>query len=292
MADPIIALLPEVVSGKVVARFIERQADSPDDVDLLPQARAAQGTVTLTPTSPEARYDDPDTLTTLVFMTPLNLTLDADGAVAEWVPVGEYTVRVRITRPTGIAPKQATITVLPTHTDADPLDIVDYLAIPAPAGVTLVSYALPTGGADGQVLTSQSGQPSWQDAGAATSVPWGSVTSKPDVIAAGATADEARAEIDAQSIAWRPSADQVTGLAEAVQQAIVSSLAAGSNVAISAPDSNGIVTISATTSTGGGTVTGTVWKSGDALDHTLWVSTDGSIPADIADGDLVFVPQV
>lgn len=118
-------LPPEIAYGKVVGRFILADADSPTDLDVLPDAVAAEGTITFTPTVPNIKVSTPRPTT--VVKKSLFFDLDAEGYLVDrngldgvWLVTGDYTVTFQLT---GIQIIPLVISVTTLHTDAAPLDL-------------------------------------------------------------------------------------------------------------------------------------------------------------------------
>lgn len=121
--------------GRVTGRIILAVADS-NDVDALPDAQAAQGTVTFTPKDVEIRLGPPEPVT--VVKQPVICTLDSEGYLVDpegqrgvWLVTGVYTVAYKV----GKAPLPThTILVNAAHTETNPLD----LSVAMPPGGTVV----------------------------------------------------------------------------------------------------------------------------------------------------------
>ena len=129
MADE--PLPSEYTFGKVISRFLSAIPDTPSDPDYLPQARPLQGTVTFVPTEQLRKVSDTGdgtgafiyAITTVAQLDNEGRIMDEEGRQGIWLITGEYTVSFQMSQPSAkIAP--FVITVLDTHDDANPLDLV------------------------------------------------------------------------------------------------------------------------------------------------------------------------
>ncbi len=198
--------------GKVVGRVIYAIADTAEDVDDKPQARAAAGKVLFKPQSKGGKVVDLDypaivmNSTVTANLSSTGRILDAEGRQGIWLIEGIYEVSFDFTAtiPDGLKGSLPAflIEVTADHTDAAPLDLA--VAVPAavPSGATVTTLVVPAGGIEGQILArAAGGQLVWTDPpdpvepGVSS---WEDLEDKPAVIAAGPTAADARAAIGAQ----------------------------------------------------------------------------------------------
>ena len=116
--------------GKVVGRIIYAIADTAEDADDKPQARAAAGTVTFTPASTGAKVTSAD-YTAIVMNGSVRATLSSSGRILDgegrqgiWLLVGVYRVTFSFTVTSdglrGTLP-EFVIEVTTDHTDLAPL---------------------------------------------------------------------------------------------------------------------------------------------------------------------------
>ena len=211
--------LPETLQyGKVVGRFILAVADAPEDPDALPNAAPAVGTISFTSMNPLTK-ETAATPPTTVVRSVISAAIDNNGYLYNpkdptgprgiWLVAGPYKVSYALN--TG-AIAGHDILVLPTHNDANPLDLISALPPGGPI-LTASQYAEVSaridalevsGGASS--FSELSGDPGDNAALAAAlaakasadSIPtWGSIGGKPAVVAAGATAAAARDAIGA-----------------------------------------------------------------------------------------------
>ena len=226
--------LPETLQyGKVVGRFVLAVADAPEDPDALPNAAPAVGTISFTSMNPltkETAATPPTTVVRSVISAAINNNgylynpKDPTGPRGIWLVAGPYKVSYALN--TG-AIAGHDILVLPTHNDANPLDLISALPPGGPI-LTASQYAEVSaridalevsGGASS--FSELSGDPGDNAALAAAlaakasadSIPtWGSISGKPAVVAAGATAAAAREAVglgDAATRSVGTASDQV-----------------------------------------------------------------------------------
>ena len=160
--------------GKVVGRVIYAIADTAEDVDDKPQARAAAGKVRFRPQSTGAKVTVAD-YPAIVMNSPAvaNLSssgriLDGEGRQGIWLIEGIYEVSFDFTptNPDGLKGSLPPflIDVTADHTDEAPLDLA--VAVPAsvPTGATVTTLVVPAGGSEGQILArAGGGQMVWID---------------------------------------------------------------------------------------------------------------------------------
>lgn len=180
--------LPDTYTwGKVVGRVIHGVADTAEDSDDKPQARAAAGKVhfdpknTLTKTPAGADY------TALVIqgretanLSSSGRVLDAEGRQGIWLIAGVWSVSFELETP-GAKIKGFDIEVTASHTDEAPLDLATVAPYTAPGALTVKTMLIPTGGTDGQVLTldGASGTLVWADNGSGVAS-WAEIEALPD----------------------------------------------------------------------------------------------------------------
>ena len=153
--------------GFVVGRIIHATADTTADVDRLPEARAASGSIRFEPrsklskvlTSPTAFVGYEVTTATLNSLGELT---DAEGQVGIWLISGVYGVSFSIE---GITIPSFEIEVTPAHTSETPLDLATAAPYVPPTGATVTTLLVPAGPAEGQVLTWAAGRLAWGTGG-------------------------------------------------------------------------------------------------------------------------------
>lgn len=177
-------LPPEYQFGKVVGRVIHMIADSSEDVDDKPEARAASGKVIFTPVE-TIRVVTADGHKAFVTHGPETATLsaagrllDAEGRNGIWLVEGTYKVTFELAAPTGVS-KRPTMPVLqiavtPEHDDENPLDLTSAAEYEPPPNTTVRTLLVPSGGTDGQVLTKSGNDLTWADASGGGA--WGAIT--------------------------------------------------------------------------------------------------------------------
>lgn len=164
--------------GFVVGRVLRAMADTAEDVDDKPQARAAAGQVLFKPTEVLRKVLDDGTGkaafitsgTEVATLSSSGRILDGEGRQGIWLVTGEYQVTFKLTDSVQGIP-DFTIEVTADSTAAAPLDLAAAAPYTPPTGTTVVTYSLPPGGTDGQVLTragSAAGGAQWSDLAAAT----------------------------------------------------------------------------------------------------------------------------
>lgn len=120
--------------GTVILHVAHVVADTTGDADDNPDAQPAVGTVTFTP-SESMRVVDPDG----VFLhEPVVAEFDADGDLSDaegnkWIRLvsGTYSVMFDV-KGSGKRLQPLTVTVTSDHTEADPLDLADFLSASPP----------------------------------------------------------------------------------------------------------------------------------------------------------------
>lgn len=144
--------------GKVVGRVVYLEADTPDDADALPQARAALGRVTFIPQVVLTRVLDPGQAALVIasranaLLSPRGYIMDAEGRDGIWLALGVYKVQFEITGSSRIIP-DFEIEVTEAHTADTPLDLAAVSPVSPPAASVLQTLPLPPGGTPGQLLT-------------------------------------------------------------------------------------------------------------------------------------------
>ena len=154
--------------GFVVGQVIHAIADTTADVDRLPQARAATGTIRFEPletlrkvTAEPAAFVAHEVVTATLGAT--GEMVDAEGQVGIWLVTGDYRVSFALS---GAAIPSFNITVTAAHTLVAPLDLVTVSPYTPPAGAAVTTLLVPAGPAEGQVLGWASGALTWVAAGA------------------------------------------------------------------------------------------------------------------------------
>lgn len=151
--------LPDSIHfGKVVGRIVHLEADTPDDADALPQARAAIGRVTFIPQVVLGRVLDTGRASLVItqranaLLSPRGFIMDAEGRDGIWLALGVYLVQFEITGASRIIP-DFLIEVTEGHTAEEPLDLAAVSPVPPPANAVLQTLTVPPGGMPGQMLT-------------------------------------------------------------------------------------------------------------------------------------------
>lgn len=198
--------LPNVGWGFVVGRVIHAIADTIVDVDRYPDGRAAQGSVTFTPKVKLTRVTTAGQTafvlneTVQAQLSDTGELVDINGLPGIWLVEGTWTVAFNV--PRGTALPALTITVTPSHTIATPLDLVTASPEVILPGATVTTMLVPSGAAEGQVLSWTNGSLKWVaqtggTGGTGSAVTWGNISGRPVVVAEGATVDAARESIGA-----------------------------------------------------------------------------------------------
>lgn len=140
--------------GKVVGRIIYALADTAEDVDDKPQARAAAGTVTFTPKSTGAKVTSADYSAIVMNgavranLSSTGRILDGEGRQGIWLITGIYRVTFAFTATSdglrGALP-EFLIEVTTDHTDLAPLDLATAAPASVPEGAVVQTVVLPTG---------------------------------------------------------------------------------------------------------------------------------------------------
>lgn len=139
--------LPETLQyGKVVGRFVLAVADAPEDPDALPNAAPAVGTISFTSMNPLTK-ETAATPPTTVVRSVISAAIDNNGYLYNpkdptgprgiWLVAGPYNVAYALN--TGAIAGHS-ILVLPTHNDANPLDLINALPPGGPI-LTASQYA-------------------------------------------------------------------------------------------------------------------------------------------------------
>ena len=139
--------LPETLQyGKVVGRFVLAVADAPEDPDALPNAAPAVGTISFTSMNPLTK-ETAATPPTTVVRSVISAAIDNNGYLYNpkdptgprgiWLVAGPYKVAYALN--TGAIAGHS-ILVLPTHNDANPLDLINALPPGGPI-LTASQYA-------------------------------------------------------------------------------------------------------------------------------------------------------
>ncbi len=156
--------------GKVIGRIVHLIADTAEDTDDKPQARAAAGTVTFTPKDVLRKTSDAD-YPAIVLHSPETATLsssgrilDAEGRQGVWLAIGAYTASFAITGASRASIPSFDIQVTTEHTDAAPLDLATVVPYVPPTGTVVQTIVVPSGGTAVQVLVrTVNGQLVWAD---------------------------------------------------------------------------------------------------------------------------------
>lgn len=158
--------------GYVTGQIIYAIADTAEDVDDKPQARAAAGKAIFTPMVSGAKVVTADYPAIVInARTEANLSasgkiLDKEGRQGVWLIEGDYRVTFELTTTSDglkgtIAP--FTITVTTAHTLVAPLDMASAIPAEIPEGATLVTLAVPPGA--GILSRDGAGALTWIDEG-------------------------------------------------------------------------------------------------------------------------------
>lgn len=155
--------------GFVVGRIIHATADTTADVDRLPEARAAKGSIRFEPrsklskvlTSPTAFVGYEVATATLNSLGELT---DTEGQVGIWLISGVYGVSFSIE---GVTIPSFEIEVTPAHTPETPLDLAIAAPYVAPTGTSVTTLLVPAGAFDGAGLGWGDGGLAWLPGAAA-----------------------------------------------------------------------------------------------------------------------------
>ena len=174
MTTETFALPTSYTFGKVVGRIVYSIADTAEDVDDKPQARAAAGKVLFVPQVSGAKVTTGDyTAIVMNGTVSANLSstgriLDAEGRQGVWLVTGIYKVLFDFTATSdglrGTLP-EFLIEVTADHTEGAPLDLASAAPASVPTGATVMTLVVPAGGAEGQILakSATSGSLEWVD---------------------------------------------------------------------------------------------------------------------------------
>ena len=161
MTTPVPEALPTAYEyGRVIGRFLRAVGDGEDgdgeDVDAVPEAVPATGTVTFTPIiTSRILIDASVEPSPLITHEPITCELDAYGHIARngvrgvWLWTGEWTVSFNVS---GMSRTPFPILVSTAHTDIAPLDLWEAAPYTPPAGTTVTTMMVPTNPTDGYVL--------------------------------------------------------------------------------------------------------------------------------------------
>ena len=276
--------------GRVIGRFLRAVGDG-EDVDSVPEAVPAKGTVTFTPiTTSRILIDSSSEPSPLITHEAITCTLDAYGHISRngvrgvWLWTGEWNVAFNVS---GISRTQFPILVTNAHTDVAPLDLWEAVPYTPPAGATVTTMLVPSNPTDGYVLKWSAASSSlvWgaSSGTAAESVDWSDVTNPPATYtptahkashATGGTDTLTPADIGAQPAgSYAPAShtqgsSTITDLTEAVQDVVGAMVAAAGGTY---NDAAGTITLPA----GGATVQWTtLTETGQAI--TLPAPTQGT----------------
>ena len=174
MTTPVPEALPTAYEyGRVIGRFLRAVGDG-EDVDAVPEAVPATGTVTFTPIiTSRILIDASVEPSPLITHEPITCELDAYGHIARngvrgvWLWTGEWTVSFNVS---GMSRTPFPILVSTAHTDIAPLDLWEAAPYTPPAGTTVTTMMVPTNPTDGYVLK-------WS--AASSSLVWGASASGP-----------------------------------------------------------------------------------------------------------------
>ena len=174
MTTPVPEALPTAYEyGRVIGRFLRAVGDG-EDVDAVPEAVPATGTVTFTPIiTSRILIDASVEPSPLITHEPITCELDAYGHIARngvrgvWLWTGEWTVSFNVS---GMSRTPFPILVSTAHTDVAPLDLWEAAPYTPPAGTTVTTMMVPSNPTDGYVLK-------WS--AASSSLVWGASASGP-----------------------------------------------------------------------------------------------------------------
>lgn len=156
MTTPVPEALPTAYEyGRVIGRFLRAVGDG-EDVDAVPEAVPATGTVTFTPiVTSRILIDASDEPSPLITHESITCDLDAYGHIARngvrgvWLWTGEWTVSFNVS---GMSRTPFPILVTTAHTDLAPLDLWEAAPYTPPAGATVTTMLVPTNPTDGYTL--------------------------------------------------------------------------------------------------------------------------------------------
>ena len=161
MTTPVPEALPTAYEyGRVIGRFLRAVGDG-EDVDAVPEAVPATGTVTFTPIiTSRILIDASVEPSPLITHEPITCELDAYGHIARngvrgvWLWTGEWAVSFNVS---GMSRTPFPILVSTAHTDIAPLDLWEAAPYTPPAGTTVTTMMVPSNPTDGYTLV-------WSDA--------------------------------------------------------------------------------------------------------------------------------
>jgi len=162
-------LPPQYTFGKVIGRFLLAVADTPQDADALPQARPVSGTATFTPgVTLRKILDVGDGTGAFVSQSAVIATIDQDGYLIDeegndgiWLVTGMYSVAFQLSDPRA-AIQGFDIELMESHDDLNPLDLPNASPYTEGPGITIVSYQMPSGGNEGDVMTRTATGAGWE----------------------------------------------------------------------------------------------------------------------------------
>ena len=284
MTEPaVIELPPSFAFGKVVGRVIHAIADTDEDVDDRPQARAAAGTVRFTPRETLRKASDVGATAIVTQgaqearLSATGRILDAEGRQGIWLVAGVWRVTFALT--SGASVPDFDVEVTAAATDAAPLDLAKVLPYTPQPGSVTQTLVVPAGGDEGDaLLRAADGSLTWGTASSGGTGGTGGTTDHRALTNRDATDQHPIAAVMGLSVALagkQPAgeyvgyndvrltndrmplphtADKVTDLSEAVQDVVGAMVKAGSNVTAAYDDAANTLTLSAT-ATGGATTT-------------------------------------
>ena len=156
MTTPVPEALPTAYEyGRVIGRFLRAVGDG-EDVDVVPEAVPATGTVTFTPiVTSRILIDASAEPSPLITHESITCDLDAYGHIARngvrgvWLWTGEWTVSFNVS---GMSRTPFPILLSTAHTDIAPLDLWEAAPYTPPAGATVTTMLVPTNPTDRYVL--------------------------------------------------------------------------------------------------------------------------------------------
>lgn len=156
MSEPVIELPPSWTFGKITGRLIHAIADTAEDADDRPQARAAAGRVRFTPRDTLRKATDVGATAIVTqgaqeaVLSSSGRVLDAEGRQGIWLVTGVWRVEFQLT--SGGTVPAFDVEVTTGHTDAAPLDLATAAPFVAPTGTVVQTLLVPSGGTQGQAL--------------------------------------------------------------------------------------------------------------------------------------------
>ena len=227
MSSSVLPLPASYKFGRVVCRVLQGVSDSPLDADRFPEAKPATGDITFTPTKTVIRdngrspaivghgaykytlhSESGELVDAQTENVPSELVDLGDGEFARLVPgagvwLFEGVWNVKFNLGNISVPSFPIQVVAANNTVSTPMDLVNEMPHVEVPGDPTNLVALPLGKAPGNILgVSEAGELVWVvPTGGSGPTSWNTLIGKPEFVAEGHTASEARQSIDVPSVA-------------------------------------------------------------------------------------------